>query len=164
RVSEHHTPAAGAGHPRAAVRAHRTDLAVEGARRARVDGRWRARVRSGPCIAGRGATVDRRWRGPPPGARGPPRACRGARARAPGQEVPGQQAALLVQPPPAATHVVAPHTNAGEPPSGFGFGTHGELTPPSGPQQSALDAHPPPAFTHCAGAQRGTPTLSCLQV
>jgi hypothetical protein len=79
-------------------------------------------------------------------------------------EVPGQQSALLVQPPHAATHVVAPHTNEGEPPSGFGFGTHGALTPPSGPQQSALDAQPPPAFTHCAGAHRGTPTLSCLQV
>jgi len=39
------------------------------------------------------------------------------------------------------------------------LGTHG--TPP---QQSALDAQPAPAFTHCAYVQRGTPTLSCLQV
>ena len=31
-------------------------------------------------------------------------------------------------------------------------------------QQLALEAHEPPAAVHCAGAQRGTPTLSCLQV
>jgi hypothetical protein len=31
-------------------------------------------------------------------------------------------------------------------------------------QQLALDAHPPPACTQVAGAQRGTPTLSCRQV
>ncbi len=32
------------------------------------------------------------------------------------------------------------------------------------PQQFALEAHEAPADTHCAAAQRGTPTLSCLQV
>jgi hypothetical protein len=31
-------------------------------------------------------------------------------------------------------------------------------------QQSALEAHPPPASAHCPLAQRGTPSLSCLQV
>jgi hypothetical protein len=40
-----------------------------------------------------------------------------------------------------------------------GLGTHGAPL-----QQSALDAHELPAFTHWAKAQRGTPTLSCLQV
>lgn len=40
-----------------------------------------------------------------------------------------------------------------------GLGTHGLP-----PQQLALEAHEPPAFTHCTAAQRGTPTLSCLQV
>jgi hypothetical protein len=39
------------------------------------------------------------------------------------------------------------------------LGTHGAPA-----QQFALDAQEPPAFTHCAAAQRGTPTLSCLQV
>jgi hypothetical protein len=74
-------------------------------------------------------------------------------------EVPGQQSALLVQPPHAGTHAVLPQTNRGVPPSEAEFGTHG--TPP---QQLALDAQPPPASTHAEGAQRGTPTLSCLQV
>jgi hypothetical protein len=39
------------------------------------------------------------------------------------------------------------------------LGTHG-----APPQQLALDAHALPALAHCAGAHRGTPTLSCLQV
>jgi hypothetical protein len=40
-----------------------------------------------------------------------------------------------------------------------GFGTHGEP-----PQQLALEAQAAPAAAHCAGAHRGTPTLSCLHV
>src|ERR1700722_18726704 len=71
-------------------------------------------------------------------------------------EVPGQQSALLVQPPQAETQIVGEHTYGGVP---LGFGTHG--TPL---QQSALDAHEAPAPTHCRFAQRGTPTLSCLHV
>jgi hypothetical protein len=72
------------------------------------------------------------------------------------QAVPGQQSALFVHPPQAATQVVPEHTYGGVP---AGFGTQGDPL-----QQSALDAHDPPAFTHCAKAHRGTPTLSCLQV
>jgi hypothetical protein len=41
----------------------------------------------------------------------------------------------------------------------LGFGTHGASL-----QQFALDAHEPPAPTQVAPAQRGTPSLSCLQV
>jgi hypothetical protein len=51
-----------------------------------------------------------------------------------------------------------PEQMNGAPPSDA-FGTHGALL-----QQLALDAHAPPAATHWAGAHRGTPTLSCLQV
>ena len=40
-----------------------------------------------------------------------------------------------------------------------GLGTQGAPL-----QQLALDAHAPPAATHCAGAHRGTPTLSWWQV
>jgi hypothetical protein len=50
------------------------------------------------------------------------------------------------------------HTYGGIAP-GVGLGTHGVP-----PQQFALEAHEPPALTHCWAAQRGTPTLSCLQV
>jgi hypothetical protein len=76
------------------------------------------------------------------------------------QDDPGQQSALLVQPPHVFTQVVLPQMNRGVPASpGFGLGMHGRWL-----QQLALDAHPPPAATHVAGAQRGTPTLSCLQV
>jgi hypothetical protein len=39
------------------------------------------------------------------------------------------------------------------------LGTHGAPL-----QQSALDAQELPAPTHCGPVQRGTPTLSCLQV
>jgi hypothetical protein len=71
---------------------------------------------------------------------------------------PGQQSALLVHSPHAATHWVALHAKGGVPPS-TGFGTQGAPL-----QQFALEAHDPPAFTHCAAAHLGTPTLSCLQV
>jgi len=71
---------------------------------------------------------------------------------------PEQQSALLVHPPHAATHEVAPHTNGGIPP-GVGLGTQGKPL-----QQFALEAHAPPALTHCSAAQRGMPTLSNLQV
>jgi hypothetical protein len=69
---------------------------------------------------------------------------------------PGQQSAFTVHAPHACTHDVAPQTKGGVP---FGLGTHGRAL-----QQLALDAHAPPAGTHCAGAQRGTPTLSRWQV
>jgi hypothetical protein len=76
------------------------------------------------------------------------------------QDVPGQQSALLVQPPHAGTHTADPQTKRGVPASpGFGLGTQGKWL-----QQLALDAHPPPAGTQVAGAHRGTPTLSCRQV
>ncbi|HKB47971.1 MAG TPA: hypothetical protein VKC57_09760, partial [Ktedonobacterales bacterium] len=76
------------------------------------------------------------------------------------QDEPGQQSALLVQPPHAGTQVVLPQTNRGVPASpGFGLGMHGKWL-----QQLALDAHPAPAGAQVAGAQRGTPTLSCLHV
>lgn len=41
----------------------------------------------------------------------------------------------------------------------LGFGTHGRPL-----QQFALDAQACPEPTHCSAAQRGTPTLSTLQV
>jgi len=69
---------------------------------------------------------------------------------------PAQQSALFVQAPHAWLHVVLPHTYGGVPP---GFGTQGRWL-----QQSALDAQPWPAWTHCPYEQRGTPTLSRLQV
>jgi hypothetical protein len=73
-------------------------------------------------------------------------------------EVPGQQSALLVQALHAAWHAVPLQMNAGVPPSA-GFGT--QFAPL---QQLALDAHAAPVAAHVPGAQRGTPTLSCLQV
>jgi hypothetical protein len=66
-------------------------------------------------------------------------------------DVPGQQSALLVQPPHAGMHCMPEHTYGGIPP---GLGTQGNP-----PQQFALDAHAAPASTH-APEQRGTPTLS----
>jgi hypothetical protein len=78
-------------------------------------------------------------------------------AEAPGammHEPPGQQSALLVQAPQAATQDVWLQTKRGVPPS-VRLGTHGAPL-----QQLALDAQPPPALTHTAGEQRGTPTLS----
>jgi hypothetical protein len=72
-------------------------------------------------------------------------------------DVPGQQSASLVQPPQADTHAAPEHTKVA--PASPAPGTHGAPL-----QQLALDAHAPPAETHCAGAQRGTPTLSCRQV
>jgi hypothetical protein len=68
--------------------------------------------------------------------------------------VPGQQSALFEHEPHAGTHDDTKHTNA--PP---GAGTHGAPL-----QQSALEAHALPGPTHWAPVQRGTPTLSCLQV
>jgi hypothetical protein len=74
------------------------------------------------------------------------------------QVVPGQQSALFVQAPHAEIHFWPLQTYGGIAPAA-GLGTQG-----APPQQFALDAHEPPGFTHCAPAQRGTPTLSCLQV
>jgi hypothetical protein len=71
---------------------------------------------------------------------------------------PGQQSALLVHWPHAATQRVPEQTYGGVAPA-TGLGMQG-----APPQQLALDAHAPRAATHCAGAHRGTPTLSCLQV
>jgi hypothetical protein len=71
---------------------------------------------------------------------------------------PGQQSALTVHRPHAATHCIGLQTNCGVPPL-TGLGTHGAPL-----QQFALDAHAPPPFTHCAAAQRGTPRESCLHV
>jgi hypothetical protein len=73
-------------------------------------------------------------------------------------DAPGQQSALLVHAPHAATHWLGLHTNGGVAPA-TGLGTHGAPL-----QQFALEAHDPPALTHCAPAHRGTPTLSCLHV
>jgi hypothetical protein len=76
------------------------------------------------------------------------------------QDEPGQQSALLVQAPHVGTQLAVSQMNRGVPASpGFGLGMHGRWL-----QQLALEAHPPPAGTQVAGAQRGTPTLSCLQV
>jgi hypothetical protein len=69
---------------------------------------------------------------------------------------PGQQSALLVQPPQAGMQTFGEHTNGGDPPA---FGTQGVPL-----QQSALEAQELPAPTHWAPVQRGTPTLSCLHV
>jgi hypothetical protein len=69
--------------------------------------------------------------------------------------VPGQQSALMVHGPQAMLHFVIPQTYGGLP---LGFGTQGKPL-----QQFALDAHACPARTH-APVQRGTPTLSSLQV
>ena len=72
---------------------------------------------------------------------------------------PGQQSAVVVHLPPAATHAL-PQTNGGVPAE---LGTHGRL------QQSALDAHAFPASADglvqlmSAARQRGMPRLSCLQ-
>jgi hypothetical protein len=71
-------------------------------------------------------------------------------------DVPGQQSALLVQPPHAWTQIDGEHVNGGLP---LGLGTQGAPL-----QQSALDAHELPAPRHCAPVHRGTPTLSCLHV
>jgi hypothetical protein len=68
--------------------------------------------------------------------------------------VPAQQSLVVVHAPPHAMHAEPEHWY--EPPA---VGTHGAPL-----QQSALEAHPPPASAHCALAQRGTPSLSCLQV
>jgi hypothetical protein len=70
---------------------------------------------------------------------------------------PGQQSALVLQPPHAGTHWFVKHTKGG--PDPLGLGTHGMPL-----QQSALEAHEPPGLTHWASLQRGTPRLSCLQV
>src|SRR5262249_44315085 len=69
---------------------------------------------------------------------------------------PGQQSAVMVHVPHFGTHPWK-QMNGGMPPS-TGLGTHG--TPL---QQFALVAHAPPASTH-GPVQRGTPTLSGLQV
>jgi hypothetical protein len=90
-----------------------------------------------------------------PGTHGPQMP--GAPDSAPTHDVPGQQSASSVQALQAATHEVPEQTN-GAPPAAV-LGTQGALL-----QQLALDAHDPPAPTHIAGAHRGTPTLSCLQV
>jgi hypothetical protein len=84
--------------------------------------------------------------------------------RAMTQLSPAQQSALTVQPPHAATHVVAEQTKRGTPEStpasaAAGLGTHGSAL-----QQSALETHASPAFTHAESVQRGTPTLSSLHV
>jgi hypothetical protein len=71
-------------------------------------------------------------------------------------DVPGQQSALVVHEPQAATHCCPAHTKGAPVP--VVFGTQGRP-----PQQLALDAHAWPAPTH-APVQRGTPTLSCLHV
>jgi hypothetical protein len=68
-------------------------------------------------------------------------------------DVPGQQSALLVQPPHAGMHTLPEQTYGGIPPA-TGLGTQGMP-----PQQFALDAHALPASTH-PPEQRGTPTLS----
>ncbi len=81
----------------------------------------------------------------------------GAPADAVTHDVPGQQSASFVHALQAPTQDEPEQTNGAPPPEGFG--THGALS-----QQLALDAHDPPAATHWAGAHRGTPTLSCLQV
>ena len=72
-------------------------------------------------------------------------------------DVPRQQSASLEHEPHRAMHDDPEHTY-GAPPA-TAFGTQGAPL-----QQLALDAHEPPAAVHVAGAQRGTPTLSCLQV
>jgi hypothetical protein len=89
---------------------------------------------------------------PPAGPQGPqtPVALPGASTQA----VPGQQSALLVHPPHAATQAFAEQTKGGIPPA-TGLGTQGAVL-----QQSALEAQAPPGFTHIAGEHRGTPTLS----
>jgi hypothetical protein len=74
------------------------------------------------------------------------------------QDVPGQQSALSVHPLHAGTQAFAEQTYGGAPPA-TGLGTQGLPL-----QQLALDAHAAPGIAHVAGAQRGTPTLSCLHV
>jgi hypothetical protein len=69
---------------------------------------------------------------------------------------PAQQSALVVQVPQAPSQLVLLQMYGGVPP---GLGTHGSPL-----QQSALEAHDWPAPTQAANVQRGTPTLSCLQV
>ncbi len=71
---------------------------------------------------------------------------------------PVQQSALMVQPPQVFTQLPPPKQMKDEP-LPPGLGTQGRPL-----QQSALDAHACPAATHCAPVQRGTPTLSGLQV
>jgi hypothetical protein len=66
---------------------------------------------------------------------------------------PGQQSAVVVHPPHAATHDVPEQMNGGVPPA-TGLGTHGMP-----PQQFALEAHEAPASTQ-PPAHRGTPTIS----
>jgi hypothetical protein len=74
------------------------------------------------------------------------------------QKSPAQQSAFVVHAPQLGTHCTEEHTRGGVPPS-TGLGTHGALL-----QQSALVEQPLPALPHWAFAQRGTPSLSGLQV
>jgi hypothetical protein len=90
----------------------------------------------------------------PPQGPQTPRALPGGRTH----EVPGQQSALLVQPPHAGMHWLPEQTYGAPPSPGLGLGTHGMP-----PQQFALEAHALPASTQ-APEQRGTPTLSWWQV
>jgi hypothetical protein len=73
------------------------------------------------------------------------------------QVSPEQQSALMLHPPHAGTHDVVAQTNAGLLPLGLGMQGSPE-------QQSALVEQACPAPTHEAPVQRGTPTLSSLQV
>jgi hypothetical protein len=77
---------------------------------------------------------------------------------------PGQQSALIVQPPHAGTQLEVEQTRGATPASApasaaAGLGTHGTWL-----QQSALEAQACPAPRHCTLVQRGTPTMSGLQV
>src|SRR5258708_6966062 len=72
---------------------------------------------------------------------------------------PVQQSAFTVQPPQAATQLVAEQMKGGPPLPPPGLGTQGTAL-----QQSAADAQACPAPTHCTLVHRGTPTLSGLQV
>jgi hypothetical protein len=74
------------------------------------------------------------------------------------QVSPGQQSALTVHLPQLGTHETCEQMYGGVPPS-TGFGTQGRLL-----QQLALVAQEPPAGTHATAAQRGTPSVSGLQV
>jgi hypothetical protein len=70
-----------------------------------------------------------------------------------------QQSALSVHPPQVGTQLAVKQTRVEPASPGFGLGTQGRPL-----QQSALETHACPAPTHAAPVQRGTPTLSSLQV
>jgi hypothetical protein len=77
---------------------------------------------------------------------------------------PAQQSALTVQAPQADTQVVEEQTNLGTPASAPASAAAGLGTQGTSLQQSALERHAAPAFTQVEFVQRGTPTLSGLQV